>query len=279
MKDPLDPIPTEQNVSAEEKKPRDGAREPEQGASSVGGASSEGRLDKAYPWLLGSSICLSALLCWMYVTKPVIVQGDPVQGDPSGDSASPESTAMAAGEKSGGKGKTSETGSPSAASLPAIVPSEKSLPGDDSSGADHSSPEAVDPGALVKKIASVGPAPGWERTNLRIQHILSADPGNGALEKIVLNVPVLYQTRTMRWTPSDIAKAREVMARLMVYERNLNSLRKEGEAIMRGWNILLENTVPSQALRADSPSLPVNHGQSGQSGGLPGSPSVIQVEQ
>ncbi len=32
--------------------------------------------DKAYPWLLGASTCLSALLCWMYVSKPVIVTAD-----------------------------------------------------------------------------------------------------------------------------------------------------------------------------------------------------------
>ncbi|MBT8044229.1 MAG: hypothetical protein KJO79_04700, partial [Verrucomicrobiae bacterium] len=118
---------------------------------------------------------------------------------------------------------------------------------------------------------------GWESTNLKVQHILSADPGNGELEKIVLNVPVLYETRTMRWTTEDIAQARNIMSRLMVYERNLNTLRKEGQAIFKDWNALLENTVPAPALRADSPSLPYNHGQGGQSGILPGSSSVIKV--
>lgn len=157
-----------------------------------------------------------------------------------------------------------------------LIPSENALPGVLS--ADRAlatqSPKAIDPSQL----AGSGDGSGWETTNSRVQHILSADTGNGELTKIVLNVPVLYQTRTMRWTPADIKKARGVLTRLMVYEGNLAKIKQEGKALLMDWNQILEKTVPAQALRADSPSLPYNHGEQLRNGGLPDSGSTIKVE-
>jgi hypothetical protein len=162
-----------------------------------------------------------------------------------------------------------------------LIPSDNALPGVPSvGGASATQPSglpssrAIDP----RQLAAAGDGSGWETTNSRVQHILSADTGNGDLTKIVLNVPVLYQTRTMRWTPSHIEKARGVLTRLMVYESNLAKIKKEGEALLVDWNQILEKTVPAMALRADSPSLPYNQGDQSRNGGLPDSGNTIKIE-
>jgi hypothetical protein len=206
----------------------------------------------------------------MYVTKPVIV-ASPLSSEM--DNAKPmldkdEQTSSA------NKIETRKLGA-------ALIPSDNALPGvpsaEDASATQSSglqSPRAIDP----RQLAAAGDGSGWETTNSRVQHILSADTGNGDLTKIVLNVPVLYQTRTMRWTPADIEKARGVLTRLMVYEGNLAKIKKEGQALLLDWNQILEKTVPAKALRADSPSLPYNQGDQSRNGGLPDSGSTIKIE-
>jgi len=231
-------------------------------------------LHKAYPWLLAISTCLSAALCWMYVTKPVI---DASPLSPKMDQGIAHATSM--GDK-GAQTSSShkvEPGKPGSD----LIPSDNALPGVPSAeGASATqasrlkTPRAIDP----RQLAAGSDGSGWETTNSRVQHILSADTGNGDLTKIVLNVPVLYQTRTMRWTPSDIEKARGVLTRLMVYEGNLAKIKKEGEALLVDWNQILEKTVPAKALRADSPSLPYNQGDQSRTGGLPDSGNTIKIE-
>lgn len=292
MKVPLEPIPTEQIVLVEKNTPRAEVRVNGRDHSLVssldhGGAAPEGakpgQLDKAYPWLLGASSCLSAMLCWMYVTKPVVTQSS----EPSSGAALEQPVANVADARLTIAKVAGDQSAPPKTGVD-LMPSDTSLPGEVASNVAATAtpttltnPQMIAPGKLAashrgKAGSDVGL--GWESTNLKVQHILSADAGNGDLEKIVINVPVLYETRTMRWATGDIAKARNVMARLMIYERNLTNMRREGQGIMKDWNDLLEGSVPAPALRADSPSLPYNHGQGAQSGGLPGSSSVIKVE-
>ncbi|BDS08506.1 hypothetical protein NT6N_35460 [Oceaniferula spumae] len=235
------------------------------------------QLNKAYPWLLAASVCLSGVLCWMYVTKPVMAPAAVATDMPSSteDIAEPI-TAPADLAKSPASHSGDETA--------ALVPSDDVLPGGPVNNGpnkpgtpDSGSPVSIDPQKLAAMTGDASEAgSGWESTNLKVQHILSADSGNGELEKIILDVPVRYQTRTMRWTPTDVEKARSVLARLMIYERDLHNLRIQGKSILSDWNELLEQTVPAEALRADSPSIPYNQGSEG--GGLPGSSSVIKVD-
>lgn len=231
-------------------------------------------LHNAYPWLLAVSTCLSAALCWMYVTKPVI---DASQLSPQMDQDIAASTLK--GEKQSHllSSKNAELKKRDAD----LIPSDNALPGgsnvegsSESQSSGVKSPRTIDP----RQLAGASDGSGWETTNSRVQHILSADSGNGDLTKIVLNVPVLYQTRTMRWTPADIENARGVLTRLMVYESNLAKIKKEGEALLMDWNQILQKTVPAQALRADSPSLPYNQVDQLKNGGLPDSGSTIKIE-
>ena len=287
MKVPLEPIPTEQIVLVKQKPPTGGLRAPDgRGDDHVSSSADTGQLEKAYPWLLGVSTCLSALLCWMYVTKPVIVQ-DASANSPALVSPVGQMPEMKIVEKK--DAMASQAVEPVAAEL---VPSDNQLPRAGSGGkhavsanpksvAGQGAPVVIDPRLLnsgLRGAAEPGVGLGWEKTNLKVQHILTADAGSGEHEKIVINVPVLYETRSMRWTPDHVEKAREVLARLMLYERNLSNLRKEGSAILADWNELLKETVPAGSLRADSPSLPYNHGQGHQTGTLPESSSAIKVE-
>ena len=73
-----------------------------------------------------------------------------------------------------------------------------------------------------------------------------------------LDVPVLYQSRNLRWTPTEVTHARELLARLMDYQEKSNRLRDEGSALLQAWNSLLDKSLPAADLRADSPSLPAN---------------------
>ena len=284
MKVPLEPIPTEQIMIVKPKAPKGGLRASDNtqmhaGMISHGDAPAEaGQLEKAYPWLLGVSTCLSALLCWMYVTKPVIVND--VVGAPAAE-AGQELVARDAGKSDNAVVPVTTSNEPSlmpsSDQLPSANPSAKAV-----AAQNTKVPEVIDPRMLSQarhEARERGVGVGWEKTNLKVQHILSADTGTGENEKIVINVPVLYETRSMRWTPDKIEQAREVLARLMLYERNLNNLRNEGSAILADWNAIIKDTVPASTLRADSPSLPYNHGQENEPMILPGSSSVIQVEE
>lgn len=292
MKVPLEPIPKETALLAKHADSDSGNRAGGSQGSFPGNTGVMGMLslspdqaNKAYPWLLGVSITISALLCWLYVTKPVIVE--------RGSSSESQAKSIAAG----GSGEALLSGSNKGKSMDgkaALLPSDSALPGSNSAmkhAADSKSPahlppndrspRAIAPAMLARSHANANGSPlslGWESTNLKVQHILSVDTGSEELEKIVMNVPVLYKTRTLRWSMEDIAKARGVMKRLIEYEGNLNKLRSEAQGILKDWNEILETTAPTVALRADSPSLPYNHGHGREPETLPDSSTVIKLE-
>ena len=98
----------------------------------------------------------------------------------------------------------------------------------------------------------------FEETNLRIQHILTAEAPGGNLARIDIEVPVLYQSRNLRWTASEVAEARALLVRLADYQEKSQQLRAEGIELLDSWNRLVEHSIPSGELRADSPTLPIN---------------------
>ncbi|MGJ8676829.1 MAG: hypothetical protein ACSHX0_04885 [Akkermansiaceae bacterium] len=270
----LEPLPTKQLVSVSSSQPR--------AAIKVEGSHQQRQSDNraveggsVYPWLLAASTCLSMVLCWMYVTKPVIVSSmdEAMSAEMSEDLA-------AFSSEGGGKGQLvlksdiaeiddQESG------LNSLVPSEEVLPGSNESE-DESDSAIVD--HVAAPLLDDFQRNGWEKTNLKVQHIRNADYGNGQIEKIFIDVPVFYQTRTMLWTPEDVLTARDILSRLMVYEGNISQLKSEGEAILRDWNQLLEKSVPSEALRADSPTLPYNHSSFGSSKAESLGDSLIKLE-
>ena len=115
----------------------------------------------------------------------------------------------------------------------------------------------------LKKLQYSSDWNGWEKTNLQMQHVLSANLDGANVQKIVINTPVYYESRTMRWSKKDIAQARDILSRLVVYESNIHKLRLESRSILEDWNEFVQKTIPHQVLRADSPSITNAATQSG----------------
>lgn len=187
-------------------------------------------VQRAYPWLLVTSTALAALFCGLYMTKPVIVSGR--QPGPAATANSPAPVFASSQTKP----------------ADSLMPRPGALPGD------VTKPQPADPRRLAS--AQEGPENAFEETNLQIQHVLKAQgPGGEDLGKIDLKVPVLYRSRALRWTPEEVAKARDLMVRIGNYQEASRMIRDEGNNLLAEWNTLVGNSIPTAVLRADSPSL------------------------
>jgi hypothetical protein len=188
---------------------------------------------QTYPWLLVLSTAIAALFCLMYITKPIIQAPLPPleRSTPS---------ALAA--------RSATRPAPNTGTQTSLMPNADRLPGDLNPPAAGTKPALTDPNAK----------PGFEETNLRVQHILTAQTPGTKLARIDLDVPVLYQSRNLRWTPAEVAEARKLVARLMDYQEKSQILRTEGADLLNAWNQLVARSIPGIDLRADSPSLPAN---------------------
>jgi hypothetical protein len=191
---------------------------------------------RAYPWLLFASTAVAALFCLLYITKPVIIPA-PAMIAPSivGKSAASPSIPVSLPA-------TPEN------STTSLVPSRSALPGE-------TPPAPSDSAAALPGPPSIS---AFEETNLRVQHVLTAEAPGGHLDRIVLDVPVLYQSRQLRWTVAEVAEARRLLLQLMAYQEKCRALRAEGDDLLGVWNRLIEQSLPATELRADSPSLPAN---------------------
>ena len=192
---------------------------------------------RAYPWLLSFSTLTAAVFCLLYITKPVII------ASPDGASIKTPTPGIATDKKQpdGSQG--------------GLMPVKDRLPGDDSSVTEagvktRSEPTGTLPPPPVRS--------NLEETNLRIQHVLTAEAPGGHMDRIDIDVPVLYQSRNLRWTPAESAEARVLMTRLMDYQDKSLQLRAEGVELLEAWNRLIGRSVPAGELRADSPTLPAN---------------------
>ncbi len=215
------------------------------------------------PWLFSASMLLSAVLFILYLNKPVynapmVTQQSPQTVDPyelmeqemyKQDYSSPPAT---------------DADFDFEDDLVNVSPNSNVLPGRElpevaeEQPAKTNHPKAVDLTSVdidTPEVKNANPEDGWEPTNLKVQHVLNAQWGNGSQQKIMLEVPVLYHSRSFHWTADDIRKAREILRRLQIYENNIARLKAEGDAIMLQWNMLSESSMPVDTLRADSPSL------------------------
>jgi hypothetical protein len=201
---------------------------------------------RVYPWLLFTSTAVAALFCLMYITKPVI-SPEPTAGFRPVPVEPEQAFAAVVPER---------------ADVPGLLPQGEDLPG---SGTPEvtSRPRLLPAGPKTAPPAS-GSDTGFEESNLRVQHVLTAETPGGDLSRIVLDVPVLYQSRRLRWTGAEVAAARALLSRLADYQEKTRDLRAEGIVLLDAWNHLMENSIPSQDLRADSPSLPANQGDASQ---------------
>lgn len=192
-------------------------------------------VQRVYPWLLSASTGVAALFCMMYITKPVIS---------SAPSFSPMITTIPSLASNG-----------NSASQSRLMPSSDRLPGEKTATPVDGKPLPTDPRRALPGVSS---ASAFEETNLRIQHVLTADAPGGHVNRIDIDVPVLYQSRNLRWTAAEVAEARDLLVRLMTYQEKSQMLRAEGVELLDQWNRLVASSIPGTDLRADSPTLPEN---------------------
>jgi hypothetical protein len=189
---------------------------------------------RLYPILLLASTAMSILFCFLYLTKPVIL--------PPPATLSPASpTASAASSDTSPHRPTAQT--------PSLLPDAQTLPGE-TTAPNTQTAATPQPKAPIRE--------GFEESNLKIQHILTALAPDGELGRVVLDVPVLYASRNLRWTPEEIQLARNLVVRLGDFQERSRLLREEGRSLLADWNHLIEASLPATDLRADSPSLPAN---------------------
>jgi hypothetical protein len=213
-------------------------------------------VQRVYPWLLSTSTLVAAVFCLLYITKPVIVPASTPNGSLSMVPHMPLETGAVSGT--------------------ALLPTKDHLPGE-KPGSSSAKPVPADPRRDLPGAATPG---AFEETNLRIQHVLTAEAPGGHLDRIDLEVPVLYQSRHLRWTAAEVASAREILAKLMEHQEKTRQLRGEGVALLDAWNRLVSTSIPATDLRADSPSLPDNQEDAADSPRPAGwtSPESIQIQ-
>lgn len=210
-------------------------------------------VNRAYPWLLFLSTLTAAFFCLLYITKPVTgptVQSSPSRPPASSPVATPPASPPAAGHR--------------------LLPG-NTLP-------EHSAP--TPPPAQAKLTPASAPMHStYEETNLRVQHILNANAPGGHVNRIDIDVPVLYQSRNLRWTAAEVSEARGLMLRLMEHQDKTRQLKNEGQELLAAWSKLISRSIPGAQLRADSPSLPANQEDAANHSEPPATASgVIQLK-
>jgi hypothetical protein len=199
-------------------------------------------LHKVYPWLLLFSTAVAGTFCFLYLTKPFI---QPTQNPPP-----PQSVPALAASTNSVRVEAREPTS--------LMPLSDRLPGD--------SKPATSPPVGKRTVPPLARIPtAFEPTNLRVQHIITAEAPGGYQAKIDLEVPVLYQSRNLRWTSNEVAQAQNLLLQLRDYQNKARNLRLEGIELQTAWSQLIEASTPTSHLRADSPTLTTNQRDIGSS--------------
>lgn len=201
-----------------------------------GEGASKRALARFYPPLLTLSMALTGVFCYLYITKPVVVENG------EGSAAPVASAVVHLPATPGGVGANEEVEESGLAPFPEGA----ALPGDEV--------ETIDTRRLPVPVVNRS----LEPTNLRMQHIFMADTGAEQMERLELELPVLYECRTLSWDAESIEEARYLALQMSEHLKDVQIVRKNGEALMAQWKELLKRTMPTDVLRADSPSLPEN---------------------
>lgn len=203
-------------------------------------------VQRVYPWLLLASTALSAAFCFLYISKPVVQVSSPLQ--PKAEEKPATLPIADAAKLADHRQKPAD-----------LLPGNR-LPGD----------TAKSPALPVRLNSSA-----TEETNLSVQHVLNAQIPAGDICRIILDVPVLYQSRHLRWNQNDVEEARELLGRLADHQEKSSALRAEATQILGDWNRLIGRSIPSSDLRADSPSLPGNQ----QNAAVPNLPASLNTSE
>ena len=207
---------------------------------------SNSEISLTYKYLLTFSTLSAVFFCWLYVTKPTIITA-PIADMEETSTTQPESS------------KTAENPLPAATQNSFSALSSNALPGEATDSNPSSPVSAANKGSNIPLPLndSTKELVGFEETNDRIQHVITAQT-NDSSERIILEVPVIYKTRGLRFGPQQANEAQRVLRALKIYQSQIKKLHQDGKNIQLAWDSLLMSSQPVDALRADSPSLPQN---------------------
>ena len=177
---------------------------------------------------------MAAVFCFAYLTKPVVIANNPAESDGS-------ITGSAISEN---------TERPETSAQDASAPTGSAEPSEPNIASQDSAPSNSVPAAPNSN--------GFEETNFRMQHILDAESSSGEVHRLVIEVPVLYKSRNLRWSQQEVAQARILLQQLEQHQEQTRALRDQGKRLLQNWNTLMTASIPDEILRADSPSLPIN---------------------
>lgn len=133
----------------------------------------------------------------------------------------------------------------------------------------------VDPRSDVAREQFTGSP--FEPTSLTVNRVVTiggvdpGDPTNTPKWKVrePLNIPVIYNTRTLRLTEDAMKKASAVVDKLASISKRSVELQDEAEKALEEWNDIVRSGTPEPVLYADSPSLPENQSGSEVNRGEP----------
>ena len=203
--------------------------------------STNSEVSLTYKFLLAFSTLSAVLFCWLYVTKPTTIVTS-AQSDATQDSNIVSKTP-----------DTAKSTALQGSSFDTLIQS--SLPGDDKKRPSQVKASSLNSSIPVAQSISTASQVGWEETNDKIQHALIAQDSSTS-ERIIIEVPVIYQTRGLRFGAPQAKEASRILRALKIYQGQIKKLHQDGKNIQLAWDSLLASAQPISSLRADSPSLP-----------------------
>ncbi len=205
---------------------------------------SNSEITLTYKYLLTFSTLSAVFFCWLYVTKPTVVSTTDADAQ---QNTAEQPTDSDSTEKSEPVATQNSFANLSNAGLPGETTHSESQPSNSAASKDSNIP--------LPTSDSTKDLVGFEETNDRVQHVITAQ-SNSSSERIILEVPVIYKTRGLRFGPEQANEAQRVLRALKIYQTQIKKLHQDGQNIQLAWDSLLMSAQPVEALRADSPSLP-----------------------
>ncbi len=197
-----------------------------------------------YKYLLTFSTLSAVFFCWLYVTKPTVIS--PTRTDTEENATDLFDSSI-----------TTQKPNPVATENSFSSLNNTGLPGESTNSTNQSQASAAnkDSNIPLPLSDSTKNLVGFEETNDRVQHVITAQR-NSSSERIILEVPVIYKTRGLRFGPEQANEAQRVLRALKIYQSQIKKLHQDGKNIQLAWDSLLMSAQPVASLRADSPSLP-----------------------
>lgn len=184
-------------------------------------------VSRFYPPLLLSSLLLTGVFLYLYVTKPVIVESSPAL--PVAQPTLEEAEQIVAIQSE-----------PEPEIAP--FPEENSLPGEE---------PIFSHAPLV--VASVEEEVfEMEATSLLAEQMVQVESLNDELGEYTVSLPVLYPQGVSAWSEESIAEAGRLALEMEDHVEQVRSLQQNGLQLLEQWNALVEDSKPRAVLNAST---------------------------